>query len=46
MMNLNCQMVLILCQIFCDYIEYIIKEHGKLTEISPIHVYIEELTIG
>ena len=37
MMNLNYQMVLILCQI------YVIKKHKTLTTIPPIHVYINRI---
>ena len=38
MMNLNCQMVLILFQIF-----RIIKKHETLTTLPPIHVYINRI---
>ena len=38
MMNLNCQMVLILFQIFK------LKKHNTLTAIPPIHVYINRIS--
>ena len=31
------------CVRYSDYIEYIIKNHGTLTEISPIHVSINRI---
>ena len=43
MMHLNCQMVLILFQIFTIYIEFTIKRHETLTTIPPIHVYINRI---
>ena len=42
MMNLTCQMVLILCQI-SKYINYIIRKHETLTSIPPIHVYVDRI---
>ena len=42
MMNLNCQMVLIVSHIQ-DYIEFIIQKHEILTTIPPIHVYINRI---
>ena len=42
-MNLNYQMVLILCQIIQDYNEYIIEEHETLTTIPLIPLYINRI---
>ena len=39
----NCQMVLILCQIFKIILEYITKKHETLTAICPIFVYISRI---
>ena len=36
-------MVLIQCQTFKNYIEYIIKKHETLTESLPIHIYIDRI---
>ena len=40
MMSLSCQMVFDSVSDIQDYIKYIIKKHGTLTRIFPIHVYI------
>ena len=42
MMNLNCQMVLILFHIF-KINKYIIEKHETLTTICPIHAYINRI---
>ena len=42
MLNLNYQMILILCQIFS---EYKIKKHETLTAIPFIHIYINRFNI-
>ena len=42
MMNLTCQMVLILCQI-SKYINYIIRKHETLTAVPPIHAYVDRI---
>ena len=42
MMNLNCQIVLILFYLK-DYVKYIIKRHETLSTISPIRVYINRV---
>ena len=42
MMNLNYQMILILCQIFS---EHKIKKHETLTAIPSIHIYINRFNI-
>ena len=44
MISLNCQMVLIPCQIFKTILnKYIIKKHETLTTIPPIYVYINRI---
>ena len=43
MMNLNCQMVLILCYIFKMILKIPLKEDETLTSIPPIYVYINRI---
>ena len=43
MMNLNCQIVLILCQMFKIIVKHIIKKHETLTTIPSIHVSINRI---
>ena len=46
MMNLNCQMVLIMCQIFIIISNTSLKKHETLTTLTtipPIHVYINRI---
>ena len=43
MMNLNYQMILILCQMFKVIASTSQKKHETLTEIPPIHVYINRI---
>ena len=43
MMNLNCQMVLILCYIFKMILNIPLKEDETLTSIPPIYVYINRI---
>ena len=43
MMNLNYQMILILCQMFKVIASTSQKNHETLTEIPPIHVYINRI---
>ena len=43
MMNSNCQMVLILCQIFKIISKISLKTCGILTTIPPIHVCINRI---
>ena len=40
MMNLNCQMVIILFQIFNIILNLSLKKHETLTTVCPIYVYI------
>ena len=42
-MNSNCQMVLILCQIFKNISKISLKKCGILTAIPPIHVCINRI---
>ena len=42
-MNLNSQIVLILCQMFKIIVKHIIKKHETLTTIPSIHVYINRI---
>ena len=42
-MNLNRQIVLILCQMFKIIVKHIIKNHETLTTIPSIHVYINRI---
>ena len=44
MMNLNCQMVLILCYIFKMILNIPLKEDETLTSIPPIYVYINRIS--
>ena len=43
MMNLNCQMVLILCPIFKIISNKALKKHERLTKILPINVDINRI---
>ena len=43
MMNSNCQIVLILCQIFKIISNKSLKRHETLTAIPPIHAYINRI---
>ena len=45
-MSLNCQMALILCQIFKIVSNIFIKKHETLTTIPPVHVYINRINNG
>ena len=42
-MNVKCQMVFILCQIFKIASNISWKKHGTLTVISPIYVYMNRI---
>ena len=45
MMNLNCQMVLILCPIFKIISNKALKKHETLTTMPPIHAYTNTVNI-
>ena len=40
---LNCQMILILCQIIKIILNISLKKHEALTTIPPVHVYINRI---
>ena len=43
MMNLNCQMTVVLLQILKIISEIQLKKNGTLTTVPPIHVYINRI---